>query len=209
MSFDLVLFGGTGDLSWRKLMPALFQAFRHGKLPAGGRILAVARDERSDDAYRAFVRERFGEVEASKQPSDEEFARFAQLLHYRRMDLSQPAHYAGLAQWVAERGAQTVVMYLATSPALFPLICEQLGTAGLNGPQVRVVLEKPLGQDLASAQAINRVVRSVFAEEQAFRIDHYLGKPAVQNLMALRFGNALFEPLWRRESIANIKITLA
>ena len=209
MSFDLVLFGGTGDLSWRKLMPALFQAFRHGKLPAGGRILAVARDERSDDAYRAFVRERFGEVEASKQPSDEEFARFAQLLHYRRMDLSQPEDYAGLAQWVAQRGADTVVMYLATSPALFPLICEQLGTAGLNGPQVRVVLEKPLGQDLASAQAINRVVRSVFAEEQAFRIDHYLGKPAVQNLMALRFGNALFEPLWRRESIANIQITLA
>ncbi|MGA1288029.1 MAG: glucose-6-phosphate dehydrogenase, partial [Rubrivivax sp.] len=177
MSFDLVLFGGTGDLSWRKLMPALFQAFRHGKLPAGGRILAVARDERSDDAYRAFVRERFAEVEASKQPSDEEFSRFAQLLHYRRMDLSRPADYAGLAQWVAQRGADTVVMYLATSPALFPLICEQLGAAGLNGPQVRVVLEKPLGQDLASAQAINRVVRSVFAEEQAFRIDHYLGKP--------------------------------
>ncbi len=98
MSFDLVLFGGTGDLTWRKLMPALFQAFRHGKLPAGGRILAVARDERSDEAYRAFVRERFAEVEASKQPSEEEFARFAQLLHYRRMDLSQPAHYAGLAQ---------------------------------------------------------------------------------------------------------------
>ena len=209
MSFDLVLFGGTGDLSWRKLMPALFQAFRHGKLPAGGRILAVARDERSDEAYRAFVRERFAEVEVSKQPSDEEFARFAQQLHYRRMDLSRPADYAGLAQWVGQRGAETVVMYLATSPALFPLICEQLGAAGLNGPQVRVVLEKPLGQDLTSAQAINRVVRSVFAESQALRIDHYLGKPAVQNLMALRFGNALFEPLWRRESIANIQITLA
>ncbi|OYV01302.1 MAG: glucose-6-phosphate dehydrogenase [Burkholderiales bacterium PBB5] len=209
MSFDLVFFGGTGDLTWRKLMPALFQAFRHGKLPPGGRILAVARDERSDADYRAFIKERFVEVDSAKRPSDDEFARFAELLHYRRMDLSQPAHYAGLKQWIDERNADTAVLYLATSPNLFPVICEQLGAAGLNGPKVRVVLEKPLGHDLASAQEINRVVRSVFAESQAFRIDHYLGKPSVQNLMALRFGNALFEPLWRRESIANIQITLA
>ncbi|WP_395703817.1 glucose-6-phosphate dehydrogenase [Aquabacterium sp.] len=209
MSFDLVFFGGTGDLTWRKLMPALFQAFRHGKLPPGGRILAVARDERSDDEYRAFIKERFVEVEPAKQPSSEEFARFADLLHYRRMDLSKPEHYAGLKDWVDQRGADTVVLYLATAPYLFPVICEQLGAAGLNGPRVRVVLEKPLGHDLASAQQINRVVRSVFTETQAFRIDHYLGKPSVQNLMALRFGNALFEPLWRRESIANIQVTLA
>jgi glucose-6-phosphate 1-dehydrogenase len=209
MSFDLVFFGGTGDLTWRKLMPALFQAFRHGKLPSGGRILAVARDERSDESYREFIRERFAEVEPSKRPSDEEFAQFAALLHYRRMDLSQPSDYAGLKTWLDERGADTVVLYLATSPHLFPVICEQLGAAGLNGERVRVVLEKPLGHDLASAQEINRVVRSVFSERQAFRIDHYLGKPSVQNLMALRFANALFEPLWRRESIANIQITLA
>ena len=218
MSFDLVLFGGTGDLTWRKLMPALFQAQRHCKLPAGGRILAVARDERSDDEYRNFIKERFGDVEPGKRPTDEEFARFARLLHYRRMDLSQPEHYLGLKRWLdeptAEEGraggrADTVVLFLATSPHLFPVICDQLGSARLNGPHVRVVLEKPLGHDLASAQEINRVVRSAFNEEQALRIDHYLGKPAVQNLMALRFGNALFEPLWRRESIANIQITLA
>jgi glucose-6-phosphate 1-dehydrogenase len=209
MSFDLVLFGGTGDLAWRKLLPALFQAWRHGKLPAGGRILAVARDERSAESYREFVRERFTEVETAKRPSDDEFARFAQLLHYRRMDLSQADHYAGLRQWVDARGADTVVLFLATSPHLFPLICEQLGAVGLNTPRVRVVLEKPLGHDLASAQEINRVVRASFAERQALRIDHYLGKPAVQNLSALRFGNALFEPLWRRESIANIQITIA
>jgi glucose-6-phosphate 1-dehydrogenase len=209
MSFDLVFFGGTGDLTWRKLMPALFQAFRHGKLPKGGRILAVARDERSDEGYRNFIKERFVEVDSAKRPSDEEFARFAELLHYRRMDLAQPAHYAGLKQWIDERGAETVVLYLATSPHLFTQICSQLGAVGLNGPRVRVVLEKPLGHDLASAQEINTVVRSVFNERQAFRIDHYLGKPSVQNLMALRFGNALFEPLWRRESIANIQITLA
>ena len=209
MSFDLVFFGGTGDLTWRKLMPALFQAFRHGKLPSGARILAVARDERSDADYRAFIHERFAEVEPSKRPNDEEFARFAEMLHYRRMDLSQPAHYAGLKEWIDLRGADQVVLYLATSPYLFPVICEQLGAAGLNGPSVRVVLEKPLGHDLVSALEINRVVRSVFSESQALRIDHYLGKPAVQNLMALRFGNALFEPLWRRESIANIQITIA
>jgi glucose-6-phosphate 1-dehydrogenase len=218
MSFDLVLFGGTGDLTWRKLMPALFQAFRHGKLPANGRILAVARDERSHDAYRDFIRDRFAEVESAKRPSDEEFARFAQRVFYRRMDLSQPEHYAGLKHWIeqptgadgrASGPADTAVMFLATSPHLFPQICAQLGAVGLNGPRVRVVLEKPLGHDLASAQEINRVVRAAFSEQQALRIDHYLGKPAVQNLMALRFGNALFEPIWRRESIANIQITIA
>jgi glucose-6-phosphate 1-dehydrogenase len=209
MSFDLVFFGGTGDLTWRKLMPALFQAMRHGKLPPGGRILAVARDERSDDEYRQFIKERFVEVDSAKRPSDDEFARFAELLHYRRMDLSKPEHYAGLKAWLDERGADTVVLYLATGPNLFPVICQQLGEAGLNGPRVRVVLEKPLGHSLASAQEINRVVRAAFSEAQAYRIDHYLGKPSVQNLMALRFGNALFEPLWRRECVANIQITLA
>ena len=209
MSFDLVFFGGTGDLTWRKLMPALFQAFRHGKLPPGGRILAVARDEQSDDQYRAWLKARFQEVDDAKRPSDEEFDRFAALLHYRRMDLSQPGHYQRLKEWLSERNADTAVLYLATSPHLFPQICEQLGVADLNGPHIRVVLEKPLGHDLQSAQEINRVVRSVFAENQAFRIDHYLGKPSVQNLAALRFGNALFEPLWRRECIANIQITLA
>ena len=212
MSFDLVIVGGTGDLAWRKLMPALFQAFRHGKLPEGGRILAVSRQTLSDDDYRAWLKERFQDVEGAKRPSDDEFARFAAHLHYLKLDLSLPADYGQIKAWLAARPggpADVVVMYLATSPDLFPTVCAQLGAAGLNGPNVRVVLEKPLGHDLASAQEINRVVRSVFREEQAFRIDHYLGKPSVQNLMALRFGNALFEPLWRRESIANIQITLA
>jgi glucose-6-phosphate 1-dehydrogenase len=209
MSFDLVFFGGTGDLTWRKLMPALFQAMRHNKLPEGGRIIAVARDERTDEQYRAFIKERFTEVEPSKRPSDDEFSKFAEMLHFRRMDLSRPEHYAGLKTMLDERGADTVVLFLATSPYLFPVICEQLGMAGLNGPHIRVVLEKPLGHDLASARVINRIVKAAFQEQQAFRIDHYLGKPAVQNLMALRFGNALFEPLWRRECISNIQITLA
>ena len=209
MSFDLVLFGGTGDLAWRKLMPALFQAFRHGSLPAGGRIIGVARDDLSDDAYRAFIKARFDDVELAKRPHQDEFAGFAALLHFVRMDVTQAADYARLAELLKARNADTVVMYVATAPGLFTSVCEQIAAAGLNGPQTRVVLEKPLGHDLASNRAINETVRRVLTEKQVFRIDHYLGKPSVQNLFALRFGNALFEPLWRRENIANIQITIA
>ena len=215
MAFDLLLFGGTGDLAWRKLMPALFQAHRHGTLPLGGRILAIGRTAYGDDDYRRWLWERLQDVDDAKRPERDEFDRFARIVEYRRIDLSQPADYARLREWVTSPApgrpapADAVVMYLATSPHLFPVVCEQLGKAGLNGPNVRVVLEKPLGHDLASAQEINRVVRASFADAQALRIDHYLGKPAVQNLMALRFGNALFEPMWRRESIAAIRITLA
>ncbi|MBT9505931.1 glucose-6-phosphate dehydrogenase [Rhodoferax sp.] len=209
MSFDLVLFGGTGDLAWRKLMPALFQAFRHGTLPAGGRIIGVGRDDMSDEQYRNLIRSRFDQVELAKRPSQDEFTRFADLLEFVRMDLSKPADYARLTATLARRKADTVVMYVATAPSLFTTVCEQLAAAGLNTPQTRVVLEKPLGHDLASNRAINETVRRVLGERQVFRIDHYLGKPAVQNLFALRFGNALFEPLWRREHIANIQITIA
>ena len=209
MSFDLVLFGGTGDLAWRKLMPALFQAFRHGTLPEGGRIIGVGRDDLSCDQYRARIQSRFDHVELAKRPSAEEFARFAAILEFVRMDLSKPDDYAALAATLQARNADTVVMYVATAPALFTTVCEQLAAAGLNTPHTRVVLEKPLGHDLASNRAINHTVRQFFDEKQIFRIDHYLGKPAVQNLFALRFGNALFEPLWRREHIANIQITIA
>jgi glucose-6-phosphate 1-dehydrogenase len=209
MSFDLVLFGGTGDLAWRKLMPALFQAFRHGSLPAGGRIIGVARDALSDAQYRDLIRTRFEQVELAKRPSAQEFDRFAALLTYVRMDLSQPADYAQLAQVLSQRQADTVVMYLATAPGLFTTVCEQLAAAGLNTPRTRLVLEKPLGHDLTSNRAINEAVRRALPERQVFRIDHYLGKPSVQNLFALRFGNALFEPLWRREHIDHIQITIA
>ncbi len=209
MSFDLVLFGGTGDLAWRKLMPALFQAFRHGTLPEGGRIIGVGRDDLSSDQYRALMQSRFDKVDLSKRPSADEFARFAALLDFVRMDLSKPDDYARLAATLQARNADTVVMYLATAPGLFTTVCEQLGAANLNTARTRIVLEKPLGHDLASNRAINHTVRQFFGEKQVFRIDHYLGKPAVQNLFALRFGNALFEPLWRREHIANIQITIA
>ncbi len=209
MAFDLVFFGGTGDLVWRKLMPALFQAFRHGTLPEGGRIIGVGRDDLSDAQYRQNIQAKFEKVEGEKRPSSEEFARFADLLCYVRMDLSHPEDYARLQTRLAERETDTVVMYLSTAPTLFTTICEQLAASGLNSPQTRIVLEKPLGHDLASNRAINAVVGKVFKEQQIFRIDHYLGKPGVQNLFAMRFGNALFEPLWRREHIANIQITMS
>jgi glucose-6-phosphate 1-dehydrogenase len=209
MSFDLVLFGGTGDLAWRKLMPALFQAFRHGSLPKGGRIIGVARDRLNDEQYRSLIRSRFEQVELEKQPSAVEFEQFAALLHFLPLDLSRAEDYQRLAAILRERQADTVVMYLATAPSLFTVVCEQLAIAGLNTPNTRLVLEKPLGHDLASNRAINATVRRVLSENQIFRIDHYLGKPSVQNLFALRFGNSLFEPLWRRETVANIQITIA
>ena len=152
MSFDLVLFGGTGDLAWRKLIPALFQAFRHGTLPKGGRIIGVARDELSSEQYRALMRARFDNVDLSKRPSVEEFTQFSALLEYIRMDLSKPQDYAKLAASLQSRNADTVVMYVATAPSLFTTVCEQLGAAGLNTPQTRVVLEKPLGHDLQTRQ---------------------------------------------------------
>ena len=209
MAFDLVFFGGTGDLVWRKLMPALLQAFRHGSLPEGGRILGVGREPLSDAAYRARIAAKFEQVEGDKRPSAEEFARFAALLGYVQMDLSRAEDYARLQARLAERETDTVVMYLSTAPSLFTQIAEQLREHGMNTPRTRIVLEKPLGHDLASNRAINAVVTQGFREQQVYRIDHYLGKPAVQNLFALRFGNSLFEPLWRREHIAHIQITLA
>jgi glucose-6-phosphate 1-dehydrogenase len=209
MAFDLVFFGGTGDLVWRKLMPALFQAYRHDTLPEGGRIIGVGRDDLSDEQYRQQIQTRFEQVEGDKRPNSEEFARFASLLCYVRMDLSKPEAYAALAARLAERETDHVVMYLSTAPSLFTTVCEQLAASGLNTPKTRIVLEKPLGHDLASNRAINTAVGKVFKEQQIFRIDHYLGKPGVQNLFAMRFGNALFEPLWRREHIANIQITMS
>jgi glucose-6-phosphate 1-dehydrogenase len=218
MSFDLVIIGGTGDLAWRKLMPGLLQAFRQGRLPAGGRILAAGREAYTESAYRAWLLERFAEADLPRAAGDQELAAFLELVHYLPIDLARRDDYARVGRWLegpAAKGgrrdgpAATLVFYLATSPHLFPAICRELAHAGLNGPRVRIVLEKPLGHDLESAREIKRAVGAAFAESQALRIDHYLGKSAVQNLMALRFGNVLFEPLWRRESIANIQITLA
>ncbi len=209
MQFDIVFFGGTGDLAWRKLMPAMYQAIRHGALPSGGRILGVSRKPIDTAQYRAWIRERFDTL-AWDEPLDEaSFASFAGQVEYRAIDLDDAAGFGELAQWVRAGSAEAVVMYLATAPSLFTGICEKLAQVGLNESRVRVVLEKPLGHDLASSTAINEAVRCHFAEQQIFRIDHYLGKQSVQNLTALRFGNSLFEPLWRRDMIDNVQISIA
>ncbi|MDE2047810.1 MAG: glucose-6-phosphate dehydrogenase [Betaproteobacteria bacterium] len=209
MSFNLVIFGAKGDLSWRKLLPAMFQSERHGSLPAGGRIVAVAREPWTDAEFRTWLHERFTGIDGAKRPSEDEFQRFAQRITYVRMDVSDASEYQRLKQALGDDPARVNVFYLATSPSLFTVACQHLAAVGLNTLNCRVVLEKPLGSDLNSNVAINGAVRAVFSEEQIYRIDHYLGKPSVQNLLALRFGNALFEPLWRREWIANVEITLA
>jgi len=209
MSYDIVFFGATGDLTWRKLMPALFEAFRQGGAAQGGRILGLAREVRDTASYRELLWERFQGLTWETWPDRSEFDRFAQTIEYQRFDIANPDCFSSLAAWVGQRDADAVVMYLATAPSLFVQACKGLAAVGLNEPRVRVVLEKPLGHDLASAREINDAVRQLFSERQIFRIDHYLGKQSVQNLMALRFGNAIFEPLWRREAIADVQITIA
>ena len=209
MSFQLVLFGGTGDLAWRKILPALFQAYRHQTLPKNGRIIGVARDKMSDAEFRALIGERLQTIDGEKRPQSAEFNEFAQQLFYQPCDLNRSSDYAALKQKLNEHTADICVMYLATAPHLFTSICEHLGACGLNTKNTRIVLEKPLGQNLQTNREINAAVKSHFSEWQNFRIDHYLGKPSVQNLYALRFGNSLFEPLWRRDTVSSIQITLA
>ena len=137
MSFDLVLFGGTGDLAWRKLMPALFQAFRHGTFPHDGRILGIARDDLSNEQYRQLIQQRFTDVELSKRPSPDEFARFAELLHFQRLDLSKPGDYARLKDRLAQRNADVVLMYLATAPSLFTTVCRAAGSGRTQHARTR------------------------------------------------------------------------
>ncbi len=206
--FDFVLFGATGDLARRKLLPALFDAHAAGALHPRGRILALGSQPLTHEAYLAMLNDEVrpalaGNDVASPWPS------FMERIVYLQVDANAEPGFDALAELVMARGAPVVVCYLATAPHLFVRICEQLARVGLTGQRSRIVLEKPLGHDLESSEAINSAVARFFAEDQIYRIDHYLGKESVQNLMAVRFGNVLFEPLWRREWVKEVQITIA
>ena len=204
--FDLVIFGGTGDLAVRKLLPALFHRFVDGQVQPGSRIIGVAREGLDDDGYRAQVRVA---LNGAASAHGDKLDAFLKLVHYRPLDARKDAGWDDFAKLMGECPDHVRVFYLSTSPELFVDICQRLGGYGLNQGQSRVVLEKPIGKDLASANRINDDVGRVFAESQTFRIDHYLGKETVQNLLALRFGNALFEPLWNAGHIDHVQITVA
>ena len=207
-AFDMVLFGGTGDLAMRKLLPSLYQAHRVGTLNADGRIIALGRSPLTRESYLAQVQTQSGpHIKADFNAAD--WASFTARIAYLKLDAHTPDDFAALARLLGDNKQRVTVCYLATAPSLFASICKQLASVGLNHPGVRVVLEKPLGHDLASSDAINSAVALSFQESQLYRIDHYLGKESVQNLMAIRFGNVLFEPLWRREWVDNVQITIA
>ncbi|NIM43230.1 MAG: glucose-6-phosphate dehydrogenase [Hydrogenophaga sp.] len=204
---DLVIFGGAGDLSLRKLLPALYMAHLHKTLPDDTRIVALGRHAWDRAAFTAFIDDKVRGFIASDALDALSWQGFVQRLVYVSLDATRTEDFAALGQ--ALRPGVDRVYYLATAPTLFTTICAHLHGAGLVDARSRVVLEKPLGHDLASARAINDEVAKYFAESQIFRIDHYLGKETVQNLMVLRFANAIFEPLWRSPSIKSVQITVA
>lgn len=207
--FDLIIFGGTGDLAMRKLLPALYHRDCARQCTRGSRILSVGRSKLTRKAY-------LKQVEAALQSNlaDGDFDRaawktFSSRIHYCEIDVSSPQNWDALVRKLDGRDEQVRVAYLATAPSLFGLIANGLKKNSLVTRNSRIVLEKPLGRDLESASQINDQVGTCFAENQIYRIDHYLGKETVQNLLALRFANSLFEPLWRRGAVDHVQITVA
>ncbi|CAH2777088.1 MAG: Glucose-6-phosphate 1-dehydrogenase (EC [uncultured Paraburkholderia sp.] len=206
-NFTFVLFGRTGDLSMRKILPALFEAHRAGMLANDGKILAVARHASYRDEYLAWVNEHVKRYVSKNGMDEAAWSSFLDRIEFVNIDLSNPDDFVHLREAIKDLlGIR--VSYLATGPSLFVPICRALASVGLN-ENARIVLEKPLGYDLKSSNAINDAVGEIFAEEQIYRIDYYLGKEPVQNLLVLRFGNALFEPLWRREWVESTQIMIA
>ena len=201
----LILFGATGDLSQRMLLPSLCALQADDLLEPELRIIGTARSEMNDSEFRNFARAALEKHLPAERRGG--MADFLNRLSYSQLDVTTPDGYADLAAKVGEN--RQVAIFLSTAPSLFKPTIEGLAAHGLGGANVRICLEKPLGTDLESSCAINDAVASAFAEDRIFRIDHYLGKETVQNLIALRFANILFEPLWNAQHIDNVQITVA
>jgi glucose-6-phosphate 1-dehydrogenase len=206
--FDLIIFGGTGDLSERKLLPALYHRQRDNQFTEPTRIIGTSRSNLSDGEFQEFARKAIHEHVQKEYIDDEQVEKFVGRLAYVSADATTGEGFAELKQAIGDSQAIRA-FYLAVTPALFGKIAAELSTHDLITENSRIVVEKPIGRDLASAKALNDQIGSVFGEHQIFRIDHYLGKETVQNLMALRFANALFEPLWNSAHIDHVQITVA
>jgi glucose-6-phosphate 1-dehydrogenase len=210
---SIVIFGASGDLTARKLIPALFSLFRKGRLPEEARIVGVARSPLSDDQFRDKLAGGPGRTADKGKP--EEWNRFAQRLHYVPGDAAAPGGLDRLKAWLGQAEGPSGgnrLYYLSVAPDLYPDIARRLGEAGLareDGGWRRLVIEKPFGHDLASARALNRVLHEHFREDQVYRIDHYLGKETVQNILVFRFANTIFEPVWNRNFIDHVQITVS
>jgi glucose-6-phosphate 1-dehydrogenase len=207
--FDLAVFGATGDLAQRKLLPALFHRDLAGQIPPGARIIGVSRRAMTDAEFVAFAKAALEAHIPAEERKGGEVEAFLKRLSYVTLDATQDQGWDALATALKPGEDRIRVFYLATSPDLFGPICDRLGKNKLVTPKSRVVIEKPLGKDLESARAVNDSIGKVFPESSVYRIDHYLGKETVQNLLALRFANALFEPIWNSAHVDHVQITVA
>ncbi|MEX0283653.1 MAG: glucose-6-phosphate dehydrogenase [Paracoccaceae bacterium] len=205
--FDLVLFGVTGDLAKRKILPGLFHRFVVGQVPADSQIIGAARSKIEPDAFIDMVRTAILEFAPSAKDKTSELEAFLSMLSYVTVDADGENGWSELGDQLNPNAVRA--FYLSVSPSLFGTISGQLKRRGLATPDSRIVVEKPFGRDLASAKALNDDLRQNFQEHQIYRIDHYLGKETVQNLMALRFANSLWEPLWNATHIDHVQITVA
>ena len=206
--FDIVVFGATGDLSQRKLLPALFHRDLQGQIPAGARIIGSSRRPMTNAKFRGFAKAAIEEHVDEALRSTDALNRFLDRITYVAAEAAGETGWKDLEKALSDRD-HIRVFYLAVGPDLFGPICDRLGSHGLVTPNSRVVIEKPLGKSGESARALNESISKVFSEPQIYRIDHYLGKETVQNLMALRFANALFEPVWNSGHIDHVQITVA
>ena len=203
---DLIIFGATGDLSARKLFPALFQLDAAGLLPDDLRIIAVARQEQTTEGFHDELLARMGSARR-QSINDTAWQQFAQRLTYLSADFSTPSAFKGLQAELSE--SRTSLFYLATPPSLFATICEQLSTDGCLAGSCRIVLEKPIGESLDTSRKVNETLAQFFDEQDIYRIDHYLGKETVQNLLVLRFANRFINSQWDQSCIDHIQITVA